>query len=130
MGWLGRSYPLNVKTTTTMLFVIELSIAVQRQLITELEFTESDVDSKGILIEVRNGFSDYQPFALKNFLEHCTGHKATVVRMVIASDKQTVIAVFDTDIGKFYRLRMVSGLCTKIRGSKVIILAWRYVFNE
>lgn len=80
--------------------VTALAVEVQRQLIGELDIAESNADPRAILIEVRNGFSDYEPFSLKNFLEHCTGHQSKVVRMVVASDKQSAIAIFDSDIGK------------------------------
>ena len=78
-----------------------MSIDVQRQLISELEMEEAEIDSRGILIEVRNGFSDYEPFALKNFLEYCTGQQSKVVSMVIASDKQSAVAIFDSVIGEY-----------------------------
>ena len=58
-----------------------------------------DTDPRTILVEIRSLDIDYEPLALKFFLEHCTGSQNRVERMVVSTDQKYVIVSFRDEIG-------------------------------
>jgi hypothetical protein len=70
------------------------------QFIEELELVELDSDNCTIFIKVMNIEFDYDPLALRFYLEYCTDNKNPVCGMVVSADKKYVYATFNKPIGK------------------------------
>ena len=66
----------------------------------ELEIIQLYEDPNTIFIKVMNIEFDYDPLALKFYLEYCTGNRSTVSRMVVSPDMRHVYVTFTRSIGK------------------------------
>ena len=81
------------------LFVAGFAIEQQRQFISELDLVKLETDACTVLIEIMSLDFDYDPLALKYFLEHCTGSKNKVRKMVVSTDLKYIIVTFVGEIG-------------------------------